>query len=146
MVSLGARTGQINDGFNTDLESGPENQGKSAAEPSLKNVPRRNGTGAVEGPGGVGGRQSPQPTLGGRGEGTAWPWVQASVRTLLPREGVQACVLGRRAPRGKQDRTQVWAPPLEVFVHFHPQILQACFLSTRTALSMTTAQLLRLKN
>lgn len=61
MVSLGARTGQINDGFNTDLESGPENQGKSAAEPSLKNVPRRNGTGAVEGPGGVGGHR------GGRG-------------------------------------------------------------------------------
>lgn len=35
--------GQKNDGFNTDLERSPTNQGKSAGKPSLENVPRRNG-------------------------------------------------------------------------------------------------------
>ena len=139
-------TGQENDGFNTDLERRPENQGKSAAEPSP-------GTFRGGGSRGVGrhqgGRWAPVPTahMWEADVGTAWPWVLRSVRILLPGGGLGACP-GEMCHPGKQDVACVWVPPgtFPLFTYFHPQIPQACFLSTRTVPSMTTAQLLRSEN
>lgn len=43
VMCVRTHVGQKNDGFNTDLERSPTNQGKSAGRPSLEDVPRRNG-------------------------------------------------------------------------------------------------------
>lgn len=78
--------GQKNDGFNTDLERSPTNQGKSAGRPSLENVLRRNG--------GWGSRKVPDRRRAG-----------PLIRTLewLRDEGVGGQGRGHRLPTENQD-------------------------------------------
>lgn len=95
---MSGHTGQENDGFNTDLERRPENQGKSAAEPSLGNVPRRRVPGRWEAPGWLMGASPHSPCVRGRWGHRLAP-VPRSVRTLLLARGLGRVSWGDMSPR-----------------------------------------------
>lgn len=100
-VCQGACTGQENDGFNTDLERRPENQGKSAAEPSPGNVPRRRVQGCWEAPGWLMGASPHSPHVGGRCGHCLAPGAEIC-KDPAAGEGAWARVLGSCVTRGSK--------------------------------------------
>lgn len=104
--------GQENDGFNTHLERRPENQGKSVAEPSLGNVPRRRVPGCWEAPGWPMGASPHSPHVGGRWGQCLAPGAKIC-KDPAAGEGAWARVLGRCVTQGsKTERVSGCRPEL----------------------------------